>query len=90
MTPCIIIHKRNHILVDSLNFRMSATLPDSFGDSLDINSLLTQIYEGLHHSQSELVQSQVETFLMEKVHCRVVTVMTTKQTLFVKLSDLFR
>ena len=64
--------------MDSLNFRVSATIADSLSDGVDINSLLTEVCEGLQHPQGELILTEVETSLMEQVHCGVVTVVTRK------------
>ena len=60
--------------MDSINTRMSTTRADSPGDGGRIYSPLTEVHEGVEHPESEVILTEIETFLVEKIHCGVVTV----------------
>ena len=66
--------------MDSINTGMSATITDSLGDGAGINSPLTEVDEGVEHPECVVISAQVETSLVEQIHCGVVTV-KSRQTL---------
>ena len=66
--------------MDSINTGMSATTAYSLGDNAGIYSPLTEVDEGVQHPECVVISAQVETSLVEQIHCGVVTV-KTRQTL---------
>ena len=60
--------------MDSINTGMGAARADSLGDDVRIYSPLTQVYEGVQHPECVVILAEVETFLVEQIHCGVVTV----------------
>ena len=66
--------------MDSINTWMSATIAYSLGDNARIYSPLTEVYERVQHPECVVVLTQVETSLVEQIHCGVVTV-KSRQTL---------
>ena len=64
------------ILMNSIDWWMSAGGLHRINHSLLVDTFLTKINKDIEHSESEVIPAHIETFLMECINCSVVTIIS--------------